>query len=108
MNRPSATISLRINHELWIQINSLFESGLSDTFSDAARSLIEAGLWLHEHKNDFQDPKRTQKLIEEWNSKINEKDIFDWVEQLPDSAKEAISGTLELDKELKFKNISSP
>jgi len=107
MNRPSATISLRISHELWEQVYSLFEAGLCNTFSDAARSLIEAGLWLHTHKNDIQDPKKSQKLVEEWNAKMNEKEIFDWTKQLTDSQKDAIRGALELEKEDRFNKFSS-
>jgi len=98
MNRPSATISLRVSQELWEKVNFLVEKGKCRNFSDALRSLIEGGLWLDSHKKELQDPKRIQQLIEEWNSKMNEKEIFDWVKQLPDGTKEAVGMALELEK----------
>ncbi len=67
-------------------------------FSDALRSLIEGGLWLDAHKKELQDPKRIQQLIEVWNKKMNEREIFDWVKQLSDSKKEAVGMALALDR----------
>ena len=98
MNRPSATISFRVSQELWEKVNFLVQEGKCKNFSDALRSLIEGGLWLDAHKKELQDPKRIQQLIEEWNSKMNEKEIFDWVKQLPDSTKEGVGMALELEK----------
>ena len=104
MKEPSASISLRISRELWIKIHDLIDGRNCPDFSHVARSLIEAGLWLHENKNDLTDPEKSQKLIGEYNSKMNEKDVFDWVGQLPDYQIQALQIAFELEKEKRFKN----
>ncbi len=98
MNRPSATISLRVSQELWEKVSVLVNEEKCKNFSDALRSLIEGGLWLDAHKKELQDPKRIQQLIEVWNKKMNEREIFDWVKQLSDSKKEAVGMALALDR----------
>ena len=98
MNRPSATISLRVSQELWEKVSVLVNEEKCKNFSDALRSLIEGELWLDAHKKELQDPKRIQQLIEVWNKKMNEREIFDWVKQLSDSKKEAVGMALALDR----------
>ena len=99
MNEPSASISLRLSRELWSKINELADDGGYPDFSGAARSLIEAGLWLFEHKKDFTDPEISQKLIEEYNSKLQDKGVLAWLEQLGDIQLQGIQGALEMEKE---------
>ena len=103
MKEPSISISLRIPRELWSKINNLVDDRSIPDFSHAARSLIETGLWLIEHKNDLTDPEKSQKLVEEYNSKLNEKDLFDWVGQLPDNQIESLMIAFELEKEKRIK-----
>ena len=71
----------------------------SPDFSHAVRALIEAGLWLDEHKMDLSDPKKSQKIIEEYNEKSNEEHLFSWIGQLSDSQIEGMKIALELEKE---------
>ena len=99
MKEPSASISLRISRELWSKINELVGGRNCPDFSHAARSLIEAGIWMIEHKNDLSDPEKSQKLIEEYNSKLNEKDVFDWVGQLTDLQIQGLQIAFDLEKE---------
>lgn len=99
LKEPSASISLRISRELWDKINDLADDEGSPDFSSAARSLIEAGLWLFEHKKDFTDPEKSQKLIEEYNSKLLDKAVLDWMEQLSDTQIQGIQSALEMEKE---------
>ena len=99
MKEPSASISLRIPRELWSKINELAGSRNCPDFSHAARSLIESGIWMIEHKSDLSDPEKSQKLIEEFNSKLNEKDVFDWVGQLTDLQIQGLQIAFKLEKE---------
>lgn len=99
MKEPGTSISLRISRELWMKINELIDGEKCPDFSHSARMLIEAGLWLNEHKNDLIDPEKSQKLIEEYNSKMNEKDVFDWVRQLSDMQIEGMQIAFKLEKE---------
>ena len=99
MKEPGASISLRIPRELWFKINELVGGRNCPDFSHAARALIEAGIWLNEHKTDLTDPEKSQKLIEKYNSKLNEKDVFDWVGQLSDLQIEGLQIAFELEKE---------
>lgn len=99
MKEPSASISLRIPREQWTKINDLVCGRNYPDFSHAARSLIEAGLWLIEHKTDLEDPEKSQKLIEEYNSKLNEKELFDWVGQLTDLQIQGLQIAFDLEKE---------
>ena len=105
MKEPSVLISLRMTRELWAQINNLIDEKSIPDFSHSTRSLIEAGLWLLEHKNDLTDPEKSQKLIEEYNSKIKEDTLFDWTAQLTDMQIEGMQDALEIEKEKRFKKI---
>ena len=99
MNVPGTSISLRISFELWTKIKNFAEKENSPDFSHAVRALIEAGLWLDEHKMDLSDPKKSQKIIEEYNEKSNEEHLFSWIGQLSDSQIEGMKIALELEKE---------
>ena len=99
MKEPSASISLRISRELWIKIHDLIDGRNCPDFSHVARSLIEAGLWLHENKSDLEDPEKTQKVIADYNSKTNERNLFSWVGQLSDIQIQGMQSALELERE---------
>ncbi len=103
MKLPSVTLSVRISQELWHKINEFAENGLVNDFSCAVRALIEGGLKLMEIKNEIDDPKRAQELANQWNSKMNENDIFEWVENLSAQEEAAIQGAIELKKESRNK-----
>ncbi len=105
MKEPSVSKSIRITREQWTKINDLVDGKSIPDFSHAARSLIEAGLWLNEHKNDLTDPEKSQKLIEEYNSKLNENTLFDWVGQLTDNQIQGMQIAFELEKEKRFKDM---
>ena len=105
MREPGVSISLRLSHELWTKINDLVDGRNCPDFSHVARSLIEAGLWLNEHKNDLTDPEKSQKFIEEYNSKLNEKDLFDWVSRLSDNQIQGMEIAFDLEKEKRFKDM---
>lgn len=102
MKEPTATISLRLSNELWHKIHDLVDGKSIPDLSHATRSLIEAGLWLNENKNDLRDPEKTKKIIEEYNSKLNEKDVFDWVGQLPDNQIQALQIAFQLEREKRY------
>jgi len=103
MKEPGVLISLRMTRELWTQINNLVENNDSPDFSHAVRSLIEGGLWLIEHKNDLKDPEKSQKVVEEYNSKMDEKNLFTWTAQLTDIQIDGMKMALELEKENRIK-----
>jgi len=103
MKLPSATLSVRIPQELWQKINEFVENGLAKDQSSAVRVLIEGGLRLMEIKNEIDNPKRVQELANQWNSKINEKDIFAWAMNLSDQKMTAVQGAIELVKEQRNK-----
>ena len=103
MIAPSATLSVRIPNELWLKINELVENKVAKDLSSAVRILIEGGLKLKEIKNEIDNPKRVQELANQWNSKINENDIFAWAKNLSDQEKIAVQGAIELEKELQNK-----
>ena|SRR3989338_2285021 len=105
MREPGVLISLRLSRELWTKINDLVDGRNCPDFSHVARSLIEAGLWLNEHKNDLTDPEKSQKFIEEYNSKLNEKDLFDWVSRLSDNQIQGMEIAFDLEKEKRFKDM---
>ncbi len=104
LNPPSVSKSIRLSYELWERISEFVENGSCKDFSEATRKLIGAGLWLHDHKDDIQDPEKVNKIIHEWNVKMNEKDIFDWVHQLPESQMIATFAALEMEKESRNKS----
>ena len=103
MKLPSATLSVRIPQELWQKINEFVENGLAKDLSSAVRALIEAGFWLHEHKDDIHDPEQVQNFIKEWNLQMNEDKIFDWTEQLSENQMKAIEMAFDLEKERRYK-----
>ena len=49
-----------------------------------------------EIKNETDDPNRVHELAEQWDSKMNENDIFEWAKNLTDNQKRAVRGALEL------------
>lgn len=103
MKEPSVLISLRMTRELWSKINDLIDDRTIPDFSHAVRTLIDGGLWLLEHKNDLMDHEKTKKVVEEHNSKSNEKNLFAWVEQLTDIQIQGMNSALELEKEKRIK-----
>ncbi len=103
MKLPSATLSVRIPQELWQRFNEFVENEVAKDLSSAVRVLIEGGLKLKEIKNEIDDPKRVQELANQWNSKINENDIFAWANNLSDQETIAVQGAIELKKELRNK-----
>lgn len=102
MNVPSTTLSTRISFELWTKIKDFAENENSPDFSHAVRALIEAGLWLDEHKIDLQDPIKYQKIIDEYNTKSNEENLFSWIGQLSNSQIDGMRMALELEKEKRY------
>jgi len=103
MTAPSATLSVRIPHELWLKINEFVENKVAKDLSSAVRVLIEGGLKLKEIKNEIDDPIRVQELANQWNTKMNENDIFSWTKNLSDQEMIAVQGAIELEKESRNK-----
>jgi len=103
MKLPSATLSVRIPQELWQRINEFVENKVAKDLSSAVRVLIEGGLKLKEIKNEIDDPKRVQELANQWNTKMNENDIFEWAKNLSDQQMKAVQGVIELEKESRNK-----
>ncbi len=100
---PTASLSVRVPQEQWEKLAQFVENGQAKDLSSAVRALIEAGFWLHEHKDDIHDPQQVQNFIEEWNSQLNEDKIFDWTEQLSDDQMKAIEMAFDLKKERRYK-----
>ncbi len=100
---PSLSISLRLSHDLWTEINQLVENGVFNNISDAIRSLAEGGLWLHKNKDSLQNQEFVKDIFEKWNSKMNEKGIFEWTSQLTSDQLDAIKMALDLEKEKRCK-----
>ena len=98
MKLPSATLSVRIPQELWQRINEFVENGIAKDFSSAVRVLIEGGLKLMEIKNEIDNPVRVQELASQWNTKMNEKDIFSWAKNLSDQEMAAVQFDIDLEK----------
>jgi len=103
MKVPSATLSVRIPHELWLKINEFVENKVVKDLSSAVRILIEGGLKLMEIKNEIDNPVRVQELANQWNTKMNENDIFSWTKNLSDQEMIAVQGAIELEKESRNK-----
>ena len=103
MKAPSATLSVRIPHELWLKINELVENKVAKDLSSAVRILIEGGLKLMEIKNEIDNPVRVQELANQWKTKMNENDIFSWTKNLSDQEMIAVQGAIELEKESRNK-----
>lgn len=104
MKEPSVSKSIRIPISLWQKINELIDENNIPDFSSAARSLIEAGLWLNENKKDLTDSEKSKKLIDEYNSKLDEKLLFDWVRQLSFNQIDGLNIALQLEKEKRITN----
>ena len=103
MKVPSATLSVRIPHELWLKINEFVENKVAKDLSSAVRILFEGGLKLMEIKNEIDNPVRVQELANQWNTKMNENDIFSWTKNLSDQEMIAVQGAIELEKESRNK-----
>jgi len=93
---PSVQLNVRVPHELWEKIAQFVDNGLAKDQSSAIRTLIEGGFKLLEIKNETDDPNRVHELAEQWDSKMNENDIFEWAKNLTDNQKRAVRGALEL------------
>ena len=104
MKLPTATLSIRITHELWEKLAQFVDNGFAKDLSSAVRTLIEGGFKLVEIKNEINDPKRVQELANQWNSKMNENDIFGWTKNLSDQQMKAVQGALELENEQRNKS----
>lgn len=104
MKLPTATLSVRIPHELWKKLALFVDDGLAKDLSSAVRTLIEGGFKLMEIKNEIDDPDRVRELANQWNSKMNESDIFEWAKNLSDQQMKAIQGAIELENEQRYKS----
>jgi hypothetical protein len=105
MKEPSVLISLRMTRELWTKINDLIDERIIPDFSHAARNLIDAELWLHEHKDDLTNPETSKKFIEEYNSKTNENNLFAWTGQLTEMQIQGMQSALEIEKEKRINKL---
>lgn len=105
MKEPWVSVSLRLSRELWTSIYSLVESQQCTDFSQAMRNLMEGGLMLIEIKNDINNPQKVQELANSWNTKMNEKEIFDWASNLSDNEMKAVHGAIELEKEKRYHKL---
>ena len=103
MKLPTATLSVRIPHELWVKLAHFVEEGLANDLSSAVRNLVESGLWLHEHEDDIRDTEKTNKIIDEWKAKMNEKEILDLPKQFSDDQIKALEMAFALEKERRYK-----
>lgn len=104
MKLPTATLSVRIPHELWVKLAQFVDNGLAKDLSSAIRSLIEGGFKLTEIKNEIDNPDRVQELAKQWDSKMNENDILEWATNLPDYKMKAVLGAIEWVKEERNKH----
>lgn len=104
MKLPTVHLNIRVQHELWKKLAQFVDNGLAKDVSSAVRSLIEGGFKLIEIKNEIDDPKRVQELANQWNSKMNENDIFGWVNNLSDQQIEAVRGAIDITKEQRNKH----
>ena len=102
--QPSISKSIRLPFGVWESIQNLVEAGKFVDFSDAMRKLVDGGFRLMEIKEQVNDPEKAKKLIDEWNSKMNENDIFDWTKQLHDDTMKAVLQALDLEREKRFHN----
>jgi len=100
---PTATLSIRIPHELWEKLAHFVDNGPAKDLSSAVRTLIEGGFKLLEIKNKIDDPDRVRELVEQWDSKMNESDIFEWAKNLPDHEMKAVQGAIEFENEQRNK-----
>jgi len=96
---PTTVLSVRVPHELWEKLAQFVDNGLAKDLSSAVRSLIEGGFKLTEIKNEIDDPGRVCELAEQWDSKMNENDIFEWTKNLSDHQMKAIQGAIDLENE---------
>ena len=103
MKQPTATLSIRIPHELWEKLAQFVDNGLAKDQSSAVRTLIEGGFMLIEIKNKIDDPTRVRELAERWDSKINENNIFEWAKNLSDHKMKAVQGAIEFENEQRNK-----
>ena len=99
MKLPTATLSIRVPHELWKKIAQFVDNGLAKDQSSAVRSLIEGGFKLIEIKNEIDNPNRVHELAEQWDSRMNENDIFEWAKNLSDHKMKAVRGAIEFENE---------
>ena len=104
MKLPTATLSVRIPHELWAKLAQFVDNGLAKDLSSAVRTLIEGGFRLMEIKNQIDDPKRVLELANQWNAKMNENDIFEWAKNLSDYKMKAVQGAIEFENEQRNKH----
>jgi len=101
---PTATLSVRIPHELWAKLAQFVDNGLAKDLSSAVRTLIEGGFRLMEIKNQIDDPKRVLELANQWNAKMNENDIFEWAKNLSDYKMKAVQGAIKFENEQRNKH----
>ena len=99
MTFPSVSKTVRISFDLWERIQNSVVDGTFPDFSHGIRELAEGGYWLLKNKDKLQDKEIVKQFLDDWNSKMNEKNIFDWVKQLPDSQVEAVRVALEMERE---------
>jgi len=99
---PSVSKSVRLPFELYQKLGDLVEQNAFVDFSDAVRELIDGGLKLIEIKNEINNPDKVRELAESWDSRMNEKNIFDWVSSLSDNQMKAVQGAIDLEKEKRF------
>lgn len=102
MKLPSVSKSVRLPSELWQKLEDLVEQNAFVDFSDAVRELIDGGLKLIEIKSEINNPDKVRELAESWDSRMNEKNIFDWVHRLSDNQMKAVQGAIDLEKEKRF------
>lgn len=104
MKLPSTVLSVRVPHELWEKLAKFVDNGLAKDLSSAVRSLIEGGFKLAEIKNEIDNPGRVRELADQWDSKMNENDIFGWAKNLSDNQMKAIQGAIDLENEQRNKH----
>ena len=102
VREPSVLKSVRFVREQWEKIVEYGESENCKDFTDALRKLVDSGLWLEEHKKQLQDPEKNRELIDEYNKRMEDETIFDWLGTQSKFQLEGLDAAIKLEKEKRF------
>lgn len=100
---PSVSISIRLDNELWQDIQEFIVRGDFENTSKALRAFVKLGLWVHKNKGKFENKSQMTELQKMWTDQMNEKQMLDWPKTLSNSQIEGVMMALDLEKEKRVK-----
>ena len=107
--RRSSLIGLRVENQLLDKFEKIIHSqenpkGGFPNMSECIRELAKIGYELLKHKEDMQDPKKSEEFLKKMGEIIEQDKVMDWLQGLSDSQLEGFLMAHQMEKERRYEN----